>query len=139
MSLVREEELRALLRDPATNVDNAKAAGFEALDIVKDLQAEKTDLEERFNRFREGLRMACLQAPINPEIIEPLLVGDNMLLTREVKLLRSMVEPGGQQKFLLHLVDVVWGNAMEDGQVPSTSHALNLIERAKETLNDDSD
>jgi len=38
------------------------------------------------------------------------------------------------QRFLLHLVDIVWGDAMEDGQVPSTEHALRLIKRARQTF-----
>lgn len=38
------------------------------------------------------------------------------------------------EKFLLHLVDVVWSNAMEDGQVPSTDHALKLIEHARSSF-----
>lgn len=40
------------------------------------------------------------------------------------------------ERFLLHLVDVVWGDAMEDGQVPATDHARMLIEKARETLDE---
>lgn len=35
--------------------------------------------------------------------------------------------------FLLHLVDVVWSDAMESSQVPATWHADNLIYRARRT------
>lgn len=33
-------------------------------------------------------------------------------------------------KFLLHLVDVVWGEAKEDQSVPSTEWASRMIEKA---------
>jgi len=39
-----------------------------------------------------------------------------------------------KDRFLLHLVDVVWGDAMEDGQVPSTEHANHLISKARKTI-----
>lgn len=37
------------------------------------------------------------------------------------------------RRFLPHLVDVVWGDAMEDGQVPCSIHAQTLITRALES------
>ena len=36
------------------------------------------------------------------------------------------------RKLLFHLVDIVWGDAMEDNSVPSTSHARTLIKKAIE-------
>jgi len=47
---------------------------------------------------------------------------------------QRQIDRKGREKFLLHLVDVVWGDAMEDGQVPSTRHAVKLIEKAEATL-----
>jgi len=39
------------------------------------------------------------------------------------------------KKFLRHLVDTVWSDAKESGEVPSTIHADKLIEKARETFN----
>lgn len=36
------------------------------------------------------------------------------------------------RRLLFHLVDIVWGDAMEDNSVPSTAHARNLIQKAIE-------
>lgn len=36
------------------------------------------------------------------------------------------------RKLLFHLVDIVWGDALEDGSVPSTGHARKLIKKAIE-------
>jgi len=36
------------------------------------------------------------------------------------------------RKLLFHLVDVVWGDALEDQSVPSTPHARTLILKAIE-------
>jgi hypothetical protein len=36
------------------------------------------------------------------------------------------------RKLLFHLVDIVWGDALEDGSVPSTIHSRTLIEKAIE-------
>jgi len=38
------------------------------------------------------------------------------------------------KKFLRHLVDTVWSDAKESGEVPSTIHADKLIEKARETF-----
>jgi len=34
------------------------------------------------------------------------------------------------RKLLFHLVDIVWGDALEDGSVPSTAHSRQLIHKA---------
>lgn len=39
-----------------------------------------------------------------------------------------------ERRLLPHLVDVVWADAMGDGQVPSTNHARKLIAHAESTL-----
>lgn len=156
------EELEAYRQDVHEDgVDNGHMAVIflDALDVIKKLQADyKTadaerrvvvdvaaslteknkELHTQLEKIQKGLSLLA-NTPIgtaNREIIEPHLIGSHGYLVNEVKLLRGMAEPGGQEKFLLHLVDVVWGDAMEDGQVPSTPHALNLIERAKATLDD---
>lgn len=36
------------------------------------------------------------------------------------------------RRLLFHLVDIVWGDALEDESVPSTEHARNLIQKAIE-------
>jgi hypothetical protein len=36
------------------------------------------------------------------------------------------------RKLLSHLVDIVWGDALEDGSVPSTPHKRKLIQQAIE-------
>lgn len=36
------------------------------------------------------------------------------------------------RKLLFHLVDIVWGDALEDGSVPSTPHSRTLIQKAIE-------
>jgi hypothetical protein len=36
------------------------------------------------------------------------------------------------RRLLFHLVDIVWGDAMEDTSVPSTAHARQLIQKAIE-------
>jgi hypothetical protein len=36
------------------------------------------------------------------------------------------------RRLLFHLVDIVWGDAMEDESVPSTAHARTLIQKAIE-------
>ena len=46
---------------------------------------------------------------------------------------KALAEIKRQDKFLLHLVDVVWGEANEDESVPSTDWALRMIEKAKAT------
>lgn len=40
-------------------------------------------------------------------------------------------------EFLRHLVDVVWSDSKESDEVPSTLHADNLINKAKETFKGD--
>lgn len=39
-----------------------------------------------------------------------------------------------EHRFLLHLVDVVWGEAHEDKSVPSTDWAERMIQKAKDTF-----
>jgi hypothetical protein len=39
-----------------------------------------------------------------------------------------------RHKFLLHLVDVVWGEAHEDKSVPSSEWAERMIAKAKDTF-----
>lgn len=36
------------------------------------------------------------------------------------------------RRLLFHLVDIVWGDALEDGSVPSTKHSRALIQKAIE-------
>lgn len=36
------------------------------------------------------------------------------------------------RRLLFHLVDIVWGDAMEDTSVPATGHARELIQKAIE-------
>lgn len=36
------------------------------------------------------------------------------------------------RRLLFHLVDIVWGDALEDNSVPSTPHARSLIQKAIE-------
>lgn len=42
---------------------------------------------------------------------------------------------GKDEKLLLHLVDVVWMDSKESTEVPATSHAKELIQKAFELLN----
>jgi hypothetical protein len=117
------EELEAYRQDVIDDrVDNGHMAiiFLDALDNIAVLQQKLHNMEHSSALSREVLSMSqgCVER-----------------LHETVKKLQA--EKVDQEKFLLHLVDVVWGDAMEDGQVPSTSHACNLIQRAKETINDD--
>jgi hypothetical protein len=56
---IREAELRVLLREETTNIDNAKCAAFEALDAVKYYRTELKALSDRVVACRRWPGCGC--------------------------------------------------------------------------------
>ena len=86
-------------------------------EIRAGLEADNKKLRFQLGALEPDLRAA-------KAIIETLTISNNML--------SQIVE--GQERFLLHLVDVVWGVANEDESVPGTDWAKRMIEQAKKSF-----